>query len=680
MAAKITPASRTVLDMTAARSQASIDVPRVRNYVYGGQDMWDRNTKFVKAMENDPVFDKSERVYMSRTERYKRAIKLTHRFYELQDIHGWSNEEAARAFVLIDEDLPMHLSSATFEPVFMDQCGPYLRAKYGELVANRGIQGCYMQTELGHGTDVGSLETTATYIPETKEFEIHSPTLTSSKWWIGALGKTATHGIVQAKLILPGGKDMGPHMFFVQLRSLKDHTLLPGRTVGDIGPKVFGGYITVDNGYARFDHVRIPREYMLSEYSQVTEDGQYVKPLHAKLSYGGMLWVRAALVGKGGMFIAKAATIAIRYCTVRRQSNKGPDGLERSVISYPSVHYRLLPVLAHAYAFLLLGRDLNERVRIMGTQLAVGDASMVPEMHLTSSALKILVTSLGVQDIETVRRAMGGHGFSAYSGLGRLYADWLPTATYEGDNYVLDMQVVRGALKSLRNLQSSKSKSSVVSSLPQSSAFVRFILPEYASVAAAQALNWSDPKISIVLLERRAAAMVQNRATHERDPDASMDNRVSRSAAEAYFGVRIGEFIEGLGKTLKPHEAEIVGKMFTLGLLTLVEGGLVDILAFGLLPASKGEDPARGLRMAIKEHCAALLPEVIGLTDAFGFTDWQLDSALGVYDGNVYEGMWKKAQTEPLNATEVVDGYKEYIKPMLERGQRIVASASKAKL
>jgi acyl-CoA oxidase len=107
-----------------------------------------------------------------------------------------------------------------FEPVFRLQASPELFSKYAVLIANRGILGCYLQTELGHGTNVGRLETTATYIPESKEFEIHSPTLTSTKWWIGALGKTATHGVVQAKLILPGGKDMGPHLFFIQLRSL----------------------------------------------------------------------------------------------------------------------------------------------------------------------------------------------------------------------------------------------------------------------------------------------------------------------------------------------------------------------------------------------------------------------------------------------------------------------------
>jgi len=101
----------------------------------------------------------------------------------------------------------------------MSQGSPELVRDFGPLVNNCGVLGCYLQTELGHGTNVLGLETTATYIPETKEFEIHSPTLTSSKWWIGALGKTATHGVIQAKLIIDN-KDYGPHLFFIQLRSM----------------------------------------------------------------------------------------------------------------------------------------------------------------------------------------------------------------------------------------------------------------------------------------------------------------------------------------------------------------------------------------------------------------------------------------------------------------------------
>jgi alkylation response protein AidB-like acyl-CoA dehydrogenase len=107
-----------------------------------------------------------------------------------------------------------------FQPVFSSQASSNLVTDYGPLIATRGILGYYLQTELGHGTNVSALETTATFIPESQEFEIHSPTLTSSKWWIGASGKTSTHGVLQAELILPDGKDVGPHLFFIQLRNI----------------------------------------------------------------------------------------------------------------------------------------------------------------------------------------------------------------------------------------------------------------------------------------------------------------------------------------------------------------------------------------------------------------------------------------------------------------------------
>ena len=49
-------------------------------------------------------------------------------------------------------------------------------------ILNYDIIGCYAQTELGHGSNVRGLETTATWDPLRQEFEIHSPYLTASKW------------------------------------------------------------------------------------------------------------------------------------------------------------------------------------------------------------------------------------------------------------------------------------------------------------------------------------------------------------------------------------------------------------------------------------------------------------------------------------------------------------------
>lgn len=65
----------------------------------------------------------------------------------------------------------------------------------------------------------------------------------------------------------------------------------------------------------------------------------------------------------------------------------------------------------------------------MASRLASGDTSSLAEMHATTSGLKVLISTIGINDIEIARRSMGGHGYSAFSGLGKLYAEYLPSAT-----------------------------------------------------------------------------------------------------------------------------------------------------------------------------------------------------------------------------------------------------------
>lgn len=117
--------------------------------------------------------------------------------------------------------------------------------------------GCYAQTELGHGSDVPSLETTATLDKSTDEFVIHTPSIRAAKWWPGDLGNFSTHAIVYAKCIIDGQK-YGVMPFIVQIRSTEDFMPLPGVQCGDMGPKM--GYNSKNNGWCTFDNVRIPRD------------------------------------------------------------------------------------------------------------------------------------------------------------------------------------------------------------------------------------------------------------------------------------------------------------------------------------------------------------------------------------------------------------------------------------
>lgn len=99
------------------------------------------------------------------------------------------------------------------------------REKFGKFFLRINETGTYAQTEIGHGTFLRGLETTATFDRERDEFIIHSPTLTSTKWWPGGLGKTATHVVLMARLFIDG-RDYGPHAFMVQVCQLRQNQTL----------------------------------------------------------------------------------------------------------------------------------------------------------------------------------------------------------------------------------------------------------------------------------------------------------------------------------------------------------------------------------------------------------------------------------------------------------------------
>jgi acyl-CoA oxidase len=81
------------------------------------------------------------------------------------------------------------------------------------------------------------LETCATFDASSDEFVLHSPTITSTKWYIGAASQTATHTVVIAQTMV-NGKNVGLNWFVVQLREKASGKLMPGVVIGDIGSKV----------------------------------------------------------------------------------------------------------------------------------------------------------------------------------------------------------------------------------------------------------------------------------------------------------------------------------------------------------------------------------------------------------------------------------------------------------
>ncbi|GAA5920067.1 hypothetical protein JCM1841_004075 [Sporobolomyces salmonicolor] len=686
---------QTTSDIQTARKAASFDPNVVNKVLNAGSRDAEVRQRIARIVAEEEGFDKRGRDYMSRPQQLERGLAVARRLFETVDKHDLDYMEYIEALFAVDEYSGLNLHEIAFTPVIQAQGSDEQQADWLPKCYNHEILGAYLQTELGHGSNVQQLETTSSYDPATHEFILHSPTVSATKWWIGALGIMATHGVVQARLQLDG-KDMGPHLFLVQLRSEKDHSLMPGISAGEIGPKVHGAMGSLDNGWARFDKVRIPRSQMLARFAQVTAEGKYVRPPHDKLSYGGMIFIRAQMIGSLSWRLAKAATISLRYLHIRRQF-ADPDlkagepgyGIERPVITYPGVYRRVIPVLARTIVFITAGKDMANLYHSMSSQLSSGSTTLLAETHAVSSGLKTYVSTSVVEGIETVRRAMGGHGFLAASGVGRIYASELPSATYEGDNYILHLQVARAALKSFHSFVTSPS----TNSLSPFSAYLSTLRPP-PSLPLAPPTSFLSPSFLIHLLSLRAALSISRLAGLGKKPsELSWESvETSKAVVEAFLARRMGEAMEDGGLLVDgagEREREVMRKVVLFFLLHTVEEALPALLEFSILapPAPRAllgasVSSSRAipnwidlLRLELDQLAQQLLPELVGLTDSFGFSDWELDTVAGNVDGGVYERMLDKAQAdEQLNLGTVEHQqrlYKEYIRPILERGRRL---------
>jgi acyl-CoA oxidase len=186
---------------------------------------------------------------------------------------------------------------------------------WNELNKKHKILGNYCQTELGHGSDVMALKTTATFDKATDEFIINTPDLTAYKMWPGDLGRFTTHAAVTAKLIIDG-EPRGIHFFIVPLRDVNTFKHLPGVKTGDLGPKI--GYTTKDNGYACFDNVRIPRLNMLMGLAEVDKEGNFNIVRDMRVLYSTMLYIRTIISTSVSNFLSAALQVSIRYACVRK--------------------------------------------------------------------------------------------------------------------------------------------------------------------------------------------------------------------------------------------------------------------------------------------------------------------------------------------------------------------------
>ncbi|OQR99925.1 peroxisomal acyl-coenzyme A oxidase [Thraustotheca clavata] len=661
----------TILEKERSQSPASLPTElREKVLFYGGKERLGRYEYLRSLLEPKLTIAECQKHYGESVDDQRRRVFRVYRHVEETILDKKLNVEDAKLLRNIAQDItglasPTLLHEAMFVPNISSLFSEEQQAQWSKEIQSYNWLGCYIQTELGHGSNLRALETTATFRQDLDMFEIHSPTLTSVKYWPGALANTANIGVIYARLIVHG-KDYGVHSFLIQIRDFKTHQVLPGISLGGIGTKF--GFNTVDNGFAKFDRVLIPRSHMAMKFNTLSKDGVYsrVKGAKQEVSYITMLQMRYFMIIGSGKQLSKAATIAIRYSAVRFQgANASKPNEEMQVLNYQSQQHRLLPRLAESYAVIIAGNRLLSFSHLATQMVAKGktDGGMLALSHATGCAVKVFASELSTRGIEICRRGCGGHGYLQSSGLPELLAYNAQFVTAEGENYVLSQQTTKTLLKML-----SVSRSGMTNSLPQELRFFESIgtpsTPrDVTSVGIFDYEGLFQTRLLCVLAQMESKVSSFNSLE-----EAIQSNLILSHHLSMCFGkfVLIREFSALLcdpSLNLNKQSLSILQDIFQLFCISQILEDMSDFLSHGCLSLSSA-DACQALQIDLLKR---LRPHAVALVDAFGFSDLTLNSTLGRFDGNVYQALMESSEAYPNDS---IVSFTEYLKPLRAKAQR----------
>ncbi|MGO3327920.1 acyl-CoA dehydrogenase family protein [Gordonia sp. (in: high G+C Gram-positive bacteria)] len=519
--------------------------------------------------------------------------------------------------------------------------------KYVRGLIDLDVLGCFAMTETGHGSNVQALETTATYLPESGEFEITSPTPGSRKDYIGGAAQHAHYASVFAQLITagPGEEPMshGVHCFVVPIRDA-DGNDLPGVTTSDCGLK--GGLPGVDNGRIVFDHVRIPREDLLNRYGDVAADGTYSSPIESLnrrffTMLGTLIRGRVTVGAAAGAAGRLGLALAVKYALVRRQFSGPESEKELVLLDYRTHQRRLLPLVARAYAFAIAQNEVvAELHELQSGDPADADPDEIRKLEVKAAAIKAGHTELASRAISEAREACGGAGYLDENRLSLLRGDIDVFTTFEGDNLILRQLVAKqlltayaGDISDLDAVGWIRFVASTVKDIALEKTAARQVVQTLLDDSDEDPENsdLTHPGTQLRLLRNREDHLLRtaaNRMRRAQDDDA--DAQEVFTATQDHL-IKVGDahiervvlesLVDAIGTVTDKQTRTVLKRVRDLFVYSLVE----DDLGWYLMHRHISVERAKAVRRGVNDLCGTLRPHAEQLVDAFGIPDVALD-------------------------------------------------------
>jgi acyl-CoA oxidase len=512
-------------------------------------------------------------------------------------------------------------------------------------IMNLDIPGCFAMTETGHGSDVASIATTATYDPSTEEFVVHTPFRAAWKDYIGNAATDGLAAVVFAQLVTRG-VNHGVHAFYVDLRDPETREFVPGIGGEDDGIK--GGLNGIDNGRLHFTNVRIPRTNLLNRYGDVAPDGTYSSPIASPgrrffTMLGTLVQGRVSLDGAAVAASKVALKAAIGYSTERRQFNASSHTDEEVLLDYQRHQRRLFTRLATTYAAGFAHEQLLQKFDDVFSGAHDTDEDR-QDLETLAAALKALSTWHALDTLQECREACGGAGFLIENRFASLRADLDVYATFEGDNTVLLQLVAKRLLadyaKEFRSVDFGVLARYVVGQATGAAIHrtgLRQVAQFMADTGSVQraAIALRDEEGQRALLTDRVQTMVaeaagslrgSNRLSQEKG--AALFNRHQNElidAAQAHAELLQWEaFTDALREVEDPGTRLVLTWLRDLFGLSLIEKNLSWYLMNGRLSMQRG----RTVGEYINRLLVKIRPHALDLVEAFGYGDEHVRAAV----------------------------------------------------